>query len=307
MSDRSRIRKDCYRLGARGMIRTVRLIRERDLPIAQHPLVLTADSITRVAADAAGAVVVNGSHGGIYAAYVAAKLCVAGVVFNDAGVGRDRAGISGLDYLARLGVPAAAVGHDTARIGDGADMMARGIITHANAPAVALGCEPGGTCREAAAALQRALRRAGEPPAALEAAFLLISETPAVWALDSASLVGVDHVGTIVVTGSHGGLLGGKPDTALKADALAALFNDAGIGIDEAGVTRLPALDDRGIAAGTVAAASARIGDARSTYEDGILTHVNPRAAAFGAAPGMSAREFVSIIRRSAVIRERNA
>src|SRR6266700_2152979 len=100
-------------------------------------------------------------------------------------------------------------------------------------------------------------------------------------------------------TGSHGGLLGGRPDTALKVYALAALFNDAGIGVDEAGVTRLPALEARGIAAGTVAAASARIGDARSTYEDGVLTRVNLRAAAFGIAPGMSAREFVAIIRRA--------
>jgi uncharacterized protein YunC (DUF1805 family) len=262
--------------------------------------VLTADSITRVGSDAAGAVVVNGSHGGIYAAYVAAKLRVAAAVFNDAGVGRDEAGIAGLDYMAGLGVPAAAVRHDTARIGDGSDMMARGIISHANAPATALGCRPGMTCRDAAAALQQALPGAGEPPPALEAAFLLIAEAPAVWALDSASLVGAEQVGAIVVTGSHGGLLGGRPDTALKADALAALFNDAGIGIDEAGVTRLPALDARGIAAGTVATSSARIGDARSTYENGILTRVNGRAAALGIAQGMSAREFVETVRRTA-------
>jgi hypothetical protein len=148
--------------------------------------------------------------------------------------------------------------------------------------------------------LQQAAPSLREPPPALEAAFLLIDEPPAVWALDSASLVGAEHAGAIVVTGSHGGLLGGRPDTALKADALAALFNDAGIGIDEAGVTRLPALDSRGIAAGTVAASSARIGDARSTYEDGILTRVNRRAAALGIAPGMNAREFVEIVRRAA-------
>ena len=58
-----------------------------------------------------GAVVVNGSHGGVYAAYVAAKLGVAAAIFNDAGIGRDAAGIAGLEYLAQLGVPAAAVGH----------------------------------------------------------------------------------------------------------------------------------------------------------------------------------------------------
>ena len=267
------------------------------------PPILTADSITRVGPEAAGAVVVNGSHGGIYAAYVAAKLRVGAAIFNDAGVGRDRAGIAGLDYLAALGVPAAAVGHDTARIGDGSDMMARGVISHANRAAVALGCRGGMTCGEAGAALQTAASRGREPPPALEAAFLLIAEAPAVWALDSASLVSAEHGGAVVVTGSHGGLLGGRPDTALKYDVLAALFNDAGIGIDEAGVTRLLALDARGIAAGTVAAASARIGDARSSYEDGILSRINSRAAVLGLTPGMAAREFVAITRRAAAER----
>ena len=274
------------------------------MPEKQLPPVLTADSITRIEAEAAGAVVVNGSHGGIYAAYLAAKLRVAAAIFNDAGVGRDRAGIAGLDYLANLGIPAATIGHDTARIGDGADTIARGVLTHANPPAVALGCHPSMACRDAAVRMRQSAASGREPPPELEAAFLLISEPPALWALDSASLVGAEHVGTIVATGSHGGLLGGRPDTALKADVLAALFNDAGVGVDEAGVTRLPALDARGIAAATVSAASARIGDARSTYQDGILTRVNSRAAAFGIAPAMTAGEFVAIIRRATAERE---
>jgi hypothetical protein len=274
------------------------------MPSTPAPIV-TADSITRVGAEAKGAVVVNGSHSGIYATYVAAKLGVAAAIFNDAGVGRDNAGIAGLDYLAQLGVPAAAVGHMTARIGDGADMMARGVITHANPAAAALGCRAGQSCGEAAQLLAQAKAGGREPPPALESAFLLVAEPPAVWALDSASAVGPEHVGTIVITGSHGGLLGGQPAAALKYDALAALFNDAGIGIDEAGVTRLPALDMRGIAAATVAAASARIGDARSTYEDGILSRVNSHAAALDLAPGISAREFVTAVRRAALDQEK--
>src|SRR5439155_18892986 len=36
--------------------------------------IVTADSITRIADEARGAVVVNASHGGVYAAYLAAKL-----------------------------------------------------------------------------------------------------------------------------------------------------------------------------------------------------------------------------------------
>jgi hypothetical protein len=271
------------------------------------PPIVTADSITRIGPEAAGAVVVHGSHGGIYAAYLAAKRQVAAAIFNDAGVGRDKAGIAGLNYLEELGIPAAALGYNTARIGDGADMMARGLVTHANASALALGCRVGMACRDAAAVLQRAAPGGREPPPEREGAFVLIPASPAAWALDSASLVSAEHLGTVVVTGSHGGLLGGRPDTALKYDALAALFNDAGIGIDEAGVTRLPALDARGIAAATVAAASARIGDARSTYEDGILSRVNLGAAALGITAGMTAREFVAVTRRVAAERGRCA
>src|ERR1700724_1179993 len=127
--------------------------------------IIVADSITRVGeGEAAGAVVVNASHGGIYAAYLAAKLGAAAAIFNDPGVGRARAGIAGLDYLQELGIAAATVGHDTARIGDGADMMARGVITHANGLADALGCRRGQSCRDAAAALQRAQQTNRPPP-----------------------------------------------------------------------------------------------------------------------------------------------
>jgi hypothetical protein len=269
------------------------------MPPSPAPIAI-ADSITRIAdADARGAVIVNASHGGIYAAYLAAKLGAAAAIFNDAGVGRDRAGISGLAYLQDLGMPAATVGHDTARIGDGADMMTRGVITHANALAKTLGCRPGMSCHDAAAALQAAAPPRHAPPPALEAAFLLVAEPAPVWALDSASLVAPEHRDAIVITGSHGGLLGGRPETALKYDVRAAFYNDAGIGIDEAGVSRLPALDERGIAAATVSAMSARIGDARSTYEDGILSRVNTSAAALGLAPGMPAREAVALLRRA--------
>jgi hypothetical protein len=261
--------------------------------------IIIADSITRIGPEAAGAVVVNASHGGVYAAYLAAKLHAIAAIFNDAGIGRDRAGIGGLDYLQDFGMPAATVGHKTARIGDGADMMAHGIITHANAHAMSLGVATGQSCRDAAALLQQAERTDRAPPEAIEGAFLLISEAPPVWALDSASLVLPDHKEGIVVTGSHGGLLGGRPETALKYDVRGALYNDAGIGKDGAGVSRLPALDARGIPAATVSAASARIGDARSTFEDGIVSRINTSAAALGLRAGTSARDFVAGLRRA--------
>ena len=267
--------------------------------------IVVADSITRIGAEEArGAVVVNASHGGVYAAYLAAKLGAAAAIFNDAGVGREEAGIGGLGYLQQLGIPAATVSHLSARIGDGADMPARGLISHANELAAALGVCPAMTCRDAAAVLARAETGTRDAPEAIEGAFLLESEAPPVWALDSASLVAPAHKEAIVLTGSHGGLLGGQPETALKYDVRAAFYNDAGIGVDEAGVSRLPALDDRGIPAATVTAASARIGDARSTYADGVLSRVNRHAAALGLRPGITAREAVAILRR-AFARER--
>jgi hypothetical protein len=261
------------------------------------PIVI-ADSITRIGPEAASAVVVNASHGGIYAAYLAAKLHACAAIFNDASVGRDCAGIAGLDYLQDFGIAAATVGHDTACIGDGADMMANGVITHANPLAASAGVSRGQSCRDAAAALQQFQPEHREPPEALEAAFLLVAKPPQVWALDSASLVLPEHKHSIVITGSHGGLLGKRPETALKYDVLGAVYNDAGIGKGAAGISRLPALDARGIAAATVSAASARIGDARSTYEDGIISRVNARAAALGLRADMSAREFLAELRR---------
>ena len=76
------------------------------------------DSITKLTDDHRGQVVVAASHGAEYAAYLAAKGGVRAVILNDAGVGKDRAGISGLPYLDAIGIAAATIGYRTARIGD---------------------------------------------------------------------------------------------------------------------------------------------------------------------------------------------
>jgi hypothetical protein len=261
-----------------------------------EPGIVLRDSVTKTAPEDAGSVLVTGSHGGLYAANLAARARFRAAIFNDAGLGKDRAGIGGLAYLNGLGMAAATVGHESARIGNAADAWARGTISHANGLAAALGCAPGQGCAEAARRLRAAAPPGAAPPALEETARLVSAEpgAPRVWALDSASLVGPEHAGQIVLVGSHGGLLGGQPEAALKADALAAVYNDAGIGKDEAGVGRLPALDARGIAAATVAVESARIGDGLSTYRDGVLSRVNATAAALGAAPGMTAEAFVA-------------
>lgn len=260
---------------------------------------VVADSVTILPADVAGAVAVVASHGGLYAAHMAAMAGVLGVVLNDAGVGLDRAGIAGLAYLDRFGIPAATIDCHSARIGDGADMAARGVISFANRSAGALGVQAGQAAAVAAARMTVAARFAGDiPPLPGEsrATVAIAGARRPVVLVDSASLVGAGDAGAVVLTASHGGLLAGRPETAVKAPVHAALFNDAGLGADHSGISRLPALDARGIAGATVDAATARIGDARSAYENGILSFVNETARRLGARPGMAAARFAALM-----------
>jgi hypothetical protein len=105
--------------------------------------VLLMDSITKVAADDAGAIVVSGSHGGTSSAEFALEVPLKLVFFNDAGVGKDAAGIAALAMLQARDVAAGTVAHTSARIGDALDMWEQGVVSHLNAHAVALGLTVG--------------------------------------------------------------------------------------------------------------------------------------------------------------------
>jgi hypothetical protein len=257
---------------------------------------ILAPTITVLPSHTAGAVIVTGSHGGRYPGHLALAARARAAIFNDAGIGKDEAGIGALALLQDCGRAAAAVSHMSACIGDADDMMANGVISAANAIAAACGVVPGMRCADAATLLETA-RFDGRMIASdfheARTDWTCPGQTRAVVLADSASLVGPQDVGAIVVTGSHGGLIAGDPKKALRAEAHAAVFNDAGIGKGDAGTTRLPALDGRGIAAFTVAASSARIGNAHSTLNDGVISRVNRLAAESGAAPGQPAREAV--------------
>ena len=253
-----------------------------------------ADSVTKLTNAHAGTVLIAGSHGGRFAAYVAARAGVRGVILCDAGVGKDRAGIACLDYFDLLGRPAATVAHTSARIADAADIRARGRVSHVNRAAAALGCAPGEPVAEAAARMTAAGPPVKAPPPYAEARFPLLIEPgrPEVWGLDSISLLGPQDQGRIIVAGSHGGLVGGRAVLGWSCRPRGAVFNDAGVGADRAGIARLAVLDAEGIAGATVDCRTARIGDARSTWAEGVLSHVNRIAADHGVAPGETCRQF---------------
>jgi len=262
------------------------------------------DSVTHLTAEARGRVAVCASHGAVYAAWYGAMKGVAALILNDAGIGRERAGISGLAWLDEVGVPAATVSHKSARIGWGADMPERGVLSFVNAAAASLGLRPGMACSAAIDLLQCADLAPAPTPAPLDEARHEIIEAGGkgirVFVLDSNGLVGTDDAGHVVVTASHGGLLAGKPETAVKSDVLAAVYVDADRGLDDAGISRLPALQARGIAGAMVSAFSARIGDGLSVWNDGFVSAINAEATRRGGAIGQSTRDFVAAIIASA-------
>jgi len=55
---------------------------------------------------------------------------------------------------------------------------------------------------------------------------------------------------------------------------------------------KAPVLAEEGVIAATVGAESARIGDARSAWESGIISHFNAHAGAAGIAPGDNLTAF---------------
>lgn len=265
-------------------------------PGRRSPIVV-ANSVTALDSTARALVIVCGSHGGLFPAALAAHLGVRGIVLNDAGVGKDRAGIAGLDLLDQHRIPAATVGHLTADIGDGESSLERGVLSQVNETARELGCARGMTARDAARVMADAPSSTPVVASPIqEARHLLRDRNPRVWALDSASLARDDDAGDILLTGSHGELVGGRPEAALSVDALAVVFNDAGRPGGELPKGRLAALDERRIAAATVDVNSARIGDGRSTYFEGVLSAVNRTAAALGGEKGMTARAFTDLV-----------
>lgn len=261
--------------------------------------VFTAASSATAPAECRGHVLVSGSYGGEYNAFHAGQRGIRGVILNDAGVGKDGAGIRGLAYLERVGRAAATADAMSCHIGDGEHMLQHGIISHVNYHAARLGCAPGEPVRACAERLKKAPLIEAEMPPVSGGGRWLVREGPGeprVICLDAAPMLEAGDAGVIAVTGSHAALLGGKPDGLIAPQVRAIFFSDAGVGMDRAGVARLPLLDERRIPAGAASADSAAIGDARAIHADGILSFVNSAAAALGGTPGVRVRDFVDLL-----------
>lgn len=112
--------------------------------------------------------------------------------------------------------------------------------------------------------------------------------------LDSITQIETGDAGCLAVSGSHGGLSAAR--FAAAVGPLLSVFNDAGGGKDNAGLVALDFLQAHAMAACTVAHTSARIGDAQSTLDDGVVSHLNTLAAALGVRAGQRLQPLIQFL-----------
>lgn len=105
--------------------------------------VRVVDSITELQPADAGCIALSGSHGGLSSARYAMAARPLLAVFNDAGVGKEGAGVAGLALLQQHGIAACTVSHCSACIGQAASTRAEGVVSHTNEAARALGLRTG--------------------------------------------------------------------------------------------------------------------------------------------------------------------
>ena len=93
-------------------------------------------------------IIVTGSHQG--SGSHLAKCKIKGAIGNDAGKGKQDAGIAGFKLLDEHGIPAAAVSNMTAKIGNGNSTYEQGKISAVNEIARKLGISEGMSAKDAA-------------------------------------------------------------------------------------------------------------------------------------------------------------
>ena len=248
--------------------------------------VITMDSAAQMGQDETGQVAVAGSHGAEFAARHVARHLPFGVILNDAGKGKNNAGISGLPVLEAMGILGATVDCMTARIGEGDDNYYSGIISAVNDKAKAAGVRVGITVIEAARIMLMA-KKSGR----------IAYATPVVYEDDCGRIVLADtisylnesHRGCLVVGGSH---CAHTTYDWVKNLGLKGIFlNDAGKGKDNQGISGLPVYDRAGIPAAAIDCMTAMIGDARDAWETGLVSAANKLAAGLGVDEGMAVQK----------------
>jgi len=244
------------------------------------------DSAVQMGLDETGQVLVVGSHGSELTARYVARYLPFGVILNDAGKGKNNAGISGLSILESMHILGATVDCMTARIGEVHENYYSGIISAVNDKAKTAGVQVGMTALEAARIMLAAKKSS-----------LITDPTPVVYEgehgrivlADTISYLNTSHRGCVVVSGSH---CAHTTFEWIKDLGLKGIFlNDAGKGKDNQGISGLPVFDQAGIPAAAIDCMSAMIGNARDAWDSGLISAINESAARKGVIQRMAVQE----------------
>ena len=123
----------------------------------------------------------------------------------------------------------------------------------------------------------------------------MVVTTEQILIVDTVTKLGPEAVGNVVIAGSHGCVYAGFE--AARAGVRGVILHDAGVGLDDAGIGSLSYLEDLGIAAATIDASTAIIGNGDSLANDGITSFINETAAKLGCAPGQPAMDCALAMR----------
>jgi predicted esterase YcpF (UPF0227 family) len=274
--------------------------------------VILLDSLGDLSPDNTSQILVCGSHCGDNGTF-AKKLkdCnVKAVFLNNAGIGKNQAGISGLPFYAIEGIIACAVDNYSAEIGVARDTWELGIISHTNYLAEKLEIEIDDSVKQAVYKILSVMHQSSLAQKELNTEFIVHEKKDTnaelkkqtqihidgvnVTVTDSITFLNESNAGDIVVCGSHGGVSAGH--YAHKHRLKAVFFNDAGIGKNNAGIKSLDFLSDSGILACTVDCMSAEIFNGQDALDNGIISVCNQMAKAKNIQEMMTVKEAIKLI-----------
>ena len=241
-------------------------------------------------------VVVPASYIGVLPARLMAPHRPKAVIGPDGGIGKDGAGIQGLYYLEAVGIPAAAAAGDSAELGNGKDLYESGVISRVNILAESCGVEAGQSVAEAAELLLENEPRNVAPGTKIRREIVETSKTGRnVVITDSIIFAKPEDRGrNVLVTAGHTGTSGAA--FLLEFRPWGFICSDGGGGKNSSGTAGLAIVDKHGLAGASVSAQTAAIGDAYSTYYDGVIVACNEHARRRGVTEGMKAKEAARLL-----------
>lgn len=248
-----------------------------------------------------GHVIVTGSHGGRSAGEYAARVSPLAAVANDAGGGKNGAGVAGLKALDDFGIIGIGVSHNSARIGEGMDAWSDGEISFVNACATRAGLLKGIALSVGIKAFLQGLPPELVDPetssaqwagASMMRKVLFEGHDLRVAVMDSISIAEPEDRGQVIIAAGNGGLESGA--LAQRYECALVAFNDAGIGKQRAGIAGLITLDESGIPGIGVSHLSAEISNGLDMWDNGLVSFVNQAALTRGIQIGERVEDAVT-------------